>query len=1021
VTQNSRKKGIRDIVLSKIFMRVAAIAVAASGAFFAAASVFAAGTPENAVVIIDPSNSDSMYVGNYYKRARNIPDSNVLYMSSTASTSPDYFTFVATNQAAFTGSLGQRGITDHADYVVLAPVQYYFVPVQSGLIPDNCISYVHNFSISAVYTMAQISGSVTNGVPSSWGNGFGGGGDPYNLPPRYPSDYPALAFHAQQAYVSGSPSDGSTGWGQQYFIGALLGYTQGSLGNTVPELLTMIDNSVNADGTRPAGTFYFMNNLTDSARNVRACNGSSCSNPTIYNSTASSISALGGSAQVLSGILPPTNTTGVMGVMSGFAIADIPGANLGLVPGAFADELTSTAASFDCTNGAACQTTTAAWIAAGASGSAGSVEEPCAIVQKFPSADFHRYYYQGMSLGESYLRSVEWTPFQMVLYGDPLTRPFAYIPTVSVTNPPVGTQSGIITITPTATTTNPGAAIASYDLLVDGVKMSSANFGQSFTLDTQQFNDGAHDLRVLAYDNTAVQNVGRWIGTLNTSNYGHLASMSRNPGSGNLIQPFSFTYSATGGTVREVQLLQNGRVLAASAAANDTLSVYGQNLGAGISKAQVEAWYTDNRVAWSSPISVAVTSTGTPAGAAPIAYSYSKILTAPTAYLVELPASYDADPSTATYTLLNNPTQATLVQSGLTGPYRIIQALPGATGSEPLQFQVTTPAGTSSPATVTLVYTSTTTIAPPTGSTFAGGWAGNATQQVGSAGIGGTYHASLWTGTADSWVDLSPAGATLSYATGAAGGQQVGYAQMGIGGPIHGGLWTGTAASWVDLTPAGSPSTLVTGVSAGQQVGYVEIVGANGSPTHAYMWTGTAASGVDLSPTGMTESGILGTGGYYQVGFASVGSGPSHASLWTGSTAASWIDLHPIGATDSNARAAFGTTQQVGDATINGASHASLWTGTAASWVDLNPAGAIESIAYGTIGSEQVGYAWIGGSPRASLWSGTAASWVDLSAFLPPGYTDSYAFSITRDANGTYVIGQAGNSSSTVAVLWKIH
>jgi hypothetical protein len=204
-------------------------------------------------------------------------------------------------------------------------------------------------------------------------------------------------------------------------------------------------------------------------------------------------------------------------------------------------------------------------------------------------------------------------------------------------------------------------------------------------------------------------------------------------------------------------------------------------------------------------------------------------------------------------------------------------------------------------------------------------------------------------------------------------------------------------------------------------VGYVEIVGANGSPTHAYMWTGTAASGVDLSPTGMTESGILGTGGYYQVGFASVGSGPNHASLWTGSTAASWIDLHPIGATDSNARAAFGTTQQVGDATINGASHASLWTGTAASWVDLNPAGAIESIAYGTIGSEQVGYAWIGGSPRASLWSGTAASWVDLSAFLPPGYTDSYAFSITRDANGTYVIGQAGNSSSTVAVLWKIH
>ena len=52
--------------------------------------------------------------------------------------------------------------------------------------------------------------------------------------------------------------------------------------------------------------------------------------------------------------------------------------------------------------------------------------------------------------------------------------------------------------------------------------------------------------------------------------------------------------------------------------------------------------------------------------------------------------------------------QATLINPGLTGPYRIIRPNAGATGSEPITFRVTTPAGTSNVATVTLIYT-----APP--------------------------------------------------------------------------------------------------------------------------------------------------------------------------------------------------------------------------------------------------------------------------------------------------------------------
>src|SRR6202021_2528269 len=109
-----------------------------------------------------------------------------------------------------------------------------------------------------------------------------------------------------------------------FYISSMLGYTRGPVGNTVSDLLNMIDRSVAADGSMPAGSFYFMNNTTDNARNARAwdCGAFTCSTYTTainYVATANSMDALGSSAQVLSGILPPNDTSNVLGVMSGFA------------------------------------------------------------------------------------------------------------------------------------------------------------------------------------------------------------------------------------------------------------------------------------------------------------------------------------------------------------------------------------------------------------------------------------------------------------------------------------------------------------------------------------------------------------------------------------------------------------------------------------------------------------------------------------------------------------------------------
>jgi hypothetical protein len=83
--------------------------------------------------------------------------------------------------------------------------------------------------------------------------------------------------------------------------------------------------------------------------------------------------------------------------------------------------------------------------------------------------------------------------------------------------------------------------------------------------------------------------------------------------------------------------------------------------------------------------------------------------------------------------------------------------------------------------------------------------------QAGYVRMPGTLlqHASLWSGTPDSWVDLHPDGATESQANGVSGGMQVGWAccfdPPSPGLPVrHAMLWSGTAASWSDLEPDGA-------------------------------------------------------------------------------------------------------------------------------------------------------------------------------------------------------------------------
>nr|MDQ2985192.1 hypothetical protein [Armatimonadota bacterium] len=283
-------------------------------------------------------------------------------------------------------------------------------------------------------------------------------------------------------------------------------------------------------------------------------------------------------------------------------------------------------------------------------------------------------------------------------------------------------------------------------------------------------------------------------------------------------------------------------------------------------------------------------------------------------------------------------------------------------------------------------------------------------KQVGSAVVGGVVRASLWSGTAASWVDLSPVGQQGgSEAVGLDGPMQVGHASVnGSGGACY---WSGTAGSWVNMHPGGSWSYIMD-ADAGTQVGVVGF-GLN----HAALWSGTPGSWIDLHPPSAQESEANGVHAAQQVGTARVG-GVYRASLWTG-TWDTWVDLHPTGASESFGMEIHAGTQ-VGWATVGGVQHACLWQGTATSWVDLNQPGVQSSRAMDCHAGQQVGGATTQNREHASLWDNSATSRRDLHVFLPSGFSDSTAWGIWNDADLTYIVGDGRHTSDgrLRALMW---
>ncbi len=292
---------------------------------------------------------------------------------------------------------------------------------------------------------------------------------------------------------------------------------------------------------------------------------------------------------------------------------------------------------------------------------------------------------------------------------------------------------------------------------------------------------------------------------------------------------------------------------------------------------------------------------------------------------------------------------------------------------------------------------------------------------VGTVGVGPnvlpTNRALYWKLPNGEVTDLTPVqwnGFNTANASATDGIHQVGSAGYapsiaGTGAFTHAILWSGTAESAIDLNPTlanGFDGSIATGVHGNQEVGAIKKSGGYTlSDYRAVLWTGSAASAVELQPTnliGFDYSIAYATDGSQQVG--QIGNSTvQHAVLWTGA-ANTAVDLHPTNLTGFSSSVAYGVGggQQVGQGEGDGTNgpHALLWSGNADSVVDLNPTslGFVTSAASTTNGQFQAGYGTDAGFlTHAILWHGTADSAIDLQRLLPTEVSASFANTVDEE------------------------
>lgn len=396
------------------------IAVLASMAF--CARLLAGGSGLNVVVVVNQNSSNSVELGNYYCERRTVSPQNLLRINWAGG--PVGWTraeFEANLRAPLNAMLAARQLTNQIDYVLL--------------------------SMDIPYRVTETNGTpLMTGVNSTTAALFYGfkpnGPDPYgscNLPVASSNRYAGSEDSFRQSHPISATSN-------SWLVMMLTA-------SNLAQAKAVVDRGVNGDYTAPTQTIYFAKADDDRLRKVRAYT---------YDNALINLRVRGGSSVERTNAVGPAGLGQMLGFQNGrqtLAMAT----NL-FAPGALADVLTSFSGWIFENSG---HTDALDFLNSGATASHGTVVEPCAYLEKFPSPQLYFYQACGFDAAESYYLSLT-NPYQGLVVGEPLSAPFAVPATGGWIAPPANSILSGVTNLSVSFQAVPDRPLQGVDLFLDG-------------------------------------------------------------------------------------------------------------------------------------------------------------------------------------------------------------------------------------------------------------------------------------------------------------------------------------------------------------------------------------------------------------------------------------------------------------------------------------------------------------------------------------------------------------------------
>ncbi len=390
-----------------------------------AAGLFAGGSGLNVVVVVNQNSTNSVQLGNYYCEKRGVPPQNLLRITNWTGGNVQWTTTDFTNSLVnpLLAMLSSRGLTNQIDYVVLSM----------------------DFPYRVVQTGAQ---SGANSTTAALFYGFKADDCTTNCPEGIPGcNLPAASSNAYAGSEGIFRQTPPVAVGNNSWLVTML------TSSNLVQAKAIIDRGVAGDGIFTTQTVWLAK-TTDYFRNIRYQE---------FDSTIFDARLAGDFFIQRTNSDSPYGLTNLLGYQTGLAGFNILLNAFG--PGAIADSLTSYAGALYEYTG---QTTLLAFLNAGASGSYGTVTEPCAYLQKFPSPQVYFYQARGFSLAECYYQSLA-NPYQGLIVGEPLAAPFAQPPVGAWTNLTANSVlSGVTNLTFQCAASTANRPIQEVDLFLDG-------------------------------------------------------------------------------------------------------------------------------------------------------------------------------------------------------------------------------------------------------------------------------------------------------------------------------------------------------------------------------------------------------------------------------------------------------------------------------------------------------------------------------------------------------------------------